>query len=195
MDTEFLIRDAYRLGVKKTEHDRFAIITRDEGGAYLNLTLTFCNAEAAILRPIRDVELHPREELDARVELVVGGGVEEIRVGQDAVNAEAQESPLFSRLKVDVRRAQCKRSRADDFVASDKSLYRERAFSMLFLDTRNPFMVNPRPASSSASFAYAGLFGLWTAIESILAVFAKAAVSASRASLSGITRSASLSIS
>ena len=115
MDTEFLTRDAYRLGVKKTEHDRFAIITRDEGGAYLNLTLTFCNAEAAILRPIRDVELHPREELDARVELVVGGGVEEIRVGQDTVNAEAQESPLFSRLKVDVRRAQCKRSRDDDF--------------------------------------------------------------------------------
>ena len=63
MDAELRHRRPWSLfGVQEAKHDRLAIVTGDEGSAHLNLVLILRNAEAAVLRPVIDVELHlPRE--------------------------------------------------------------------------------------------------------------------------------------
>ena len=72
VDAELGIGDHGRLRVQEAKHDRLAVVAGDEGGAHFNLVLILRNAEAAVLRPVSDVELHSREKFDTRIKLTIG---------------------------------------------------------------------------------------------------------------------------
>ena len=114
MDAELFVRNFRRLRIENAHDDRFAIIAGNERDTHLNLTVLASDAEAAVLCAIRDIQFYSREELDARVDLVVGLRVEIVNVSEETVDAQAQACLLLFWLEMNIRGTKCECSRKYD---------------------------------------------------------------------------------